>query len=209
MKDIFSKKSLYFSVTSLVLANLSPLVGVLFWDWEIFPILFLYWLESAIVGFYNVLRMWKTTKRGLGTGISGIFTGRTSGSLGKIKFILFFIVHYGFFMMIHGFFVFGLFPGHPVSLREIIFPFTSLFLSHGVSYFVNFIGNEEFRKTSLGQQMARPYKRIFVMQFTIILGMLVVVITGAPSFMVVVMILVKTGLDLGAHLKEHFAFEVS
>jgi len=35
-------------------ANLIPLVGVLFFDWSLLTILVLYWIENGIVGFWNV-----------------------------------------------------------------------------------------------------------------------------------------------------------
>src|SRR6185503_3557233 len=41
----------------LVAANLLPLYGVLFWGWEVFPLLVLFWVENAVVGALNALRM--------------------------------------------------------------------------------------------------------------------------------------------------------
>jgi len=41
----------------LILANLVPLVGVLYFDWSVLDILLLYWTESVIIGLVNVLRM--------------------------------------------------------------------------------------------------------------------------------------------------------
>jgi hypothetical protein len=41
----------------LILANLMPIAGVLFLGWEPGTLLFVYWLESAVVGFFNVVKM--------------------------------------------------------------------------------------------------------------------------------------------------------
>ncbi|HTY13435.1 MAG TPA: DUF6498-containing protein, partial [Candidatus Omnitrophota bacterium] len=41
----------------LVSANLIPVVGVIHGGWNLFDILFIYWAESAIIGFFNVLKM--------------------------------------------------------------------------------------------------------------------------------------------------------
>jgi len=38
------------SIAALVAVNFIPLVGVLFLDWEIGPILLLYWSENLVVG---------------------------------------------------------------------------------------------------------------------------------------------------------------
>jgi len=41
------------STGSLILSNLVPLFGVLFFGWSISTILILYWSENAIIGFYK------------------------------------------------------------------------------------------------------------------------------------------------------------
>jgi hypothetical protein len=45
------------SVIALLLANLVPVFGVLFFHWEVFPLMFLFWSENVIVGAFNVLKM--------------------------------------------------------------------------------------------------------------------------------------------------------
>jgi hypothetical protein len=45
------------SVIALVLANLIPLAGVFVFHWEVFPLLFLFWLENVVIGIVNVLKM--------------------------------------------------------------------------------------------------------------------------------------------------------
>lgn len=45
------------SVIALVLANLVPLAGVFLFHWEVFPLLFLFWLENVIIGILNVAKM--------------------------------------------------------------------------------------------------------------------------------------------------------
>jgi hypothetical protein len=39
------------SVLILVAANLVPLIGVIFWGWDAFVLLMLYWLETAVIAF--------------------------------------------------------------------------------------------------------------------------------------------------------------
>ena len=45
------------AVVALVVANLIPLIGVLFFGWSVWNILVIYWLENGIVGVINVLKM--------------------------------------------------------------------------------------------------------------------------------------------------------
>jgi hypothetical protein len=45
------------SVQILILANLLPLMGVLFFDWSLFAVMYLYWFENVIIGLFNIMRM--------------------------------------------------------------------------------------------------------------------------------------------------------
>lgn len=41
----------------LVVSNLVPLAGVLFWDWDVGSIVMLYWSENVILGVYILVKM--------------------------------------------------------------------------------------------------------------------------------------------------------
>ena len=45
------------SLALLVVANLLPLVGVLFWDWDVFFLLLLFWCENVIIGLFGIARI--------------------------------------------------------------------------------------------------------------------------------------------------------
>jgi hypothetical protein len=45
------------SSLALIGANLVPIVGVLLFGWALGDIMVLFWVESAVIGFYNVLKM--------------------------------------------------------------------------------------------------------------------------------------------------------
>ena len=45
------------AVAALIVANLVPLVGVLWFGWNVWTILIIYWLENGVVGVFNVLKM--------------------------------------------------------------------------------------------------------------------------------------------------------
>ena len=95
------------SVIALVLANLVPVFGVLFLHWEVFPLMFLFWSENAIIGVLNVLKM---------------LTANPESPVswaGKLFIIPFFCVHYGMFTFVHGIFVIALFGGGLTTLPGI------------------------------------------------------------------------------------------
>lgn len=91
-----SKKDLTsIPVIALVAANMLPLWGVCFLKWNAFYIILLYWSENLAIGFYNILK------------IAAAKVEHPVEHLGKLFLIPFFVVHYGGFMAVHGFFVLG------------------------------------------------------------------------------------------------------
>ncbi|MCA1849421.1 MAG: DUF6498-containing protein, partial [Actinobacteria bacterium] len=116
----------------------------------------------------------------------------------------------GLFWTVHGVFVFVFFglvfspePFGSVGLREVAIAAAALFLSHGVSFFVNFLGKEEYLTVSPDQQMMEPYSRVVVLHVTILAGGALIDSLGAPVAALVLLVLLKTAIDLLAHLREH------
>jgi hypothetical protein len=59
----------------------------------------------------------------------------------------------------------------------IAFVLLGLFISHGISYRLNYIGRGEYLRTSVVRQMAAPYGRLVVLHITIILGGMAIAFT--------------------------------
>src|SRR6266545_4005176 len=171
------------SVSALILANAVPLAGVLFFGWQVFPLILLFWLENVIVGGFNVLKMLTANPE---DPISWV---------GKAFLIPFFCVHFGGFTFIHGTFVFAMFGGPAYSHQ--FFPSVAgvlaairgtgirlgvlgLVLSHGVSFVGNYLIGGEYRRASLQQLMSQPYGRVMVMHFVILGGGFLVVALHSP-----------------------------
>jgi hypothetical protein len=189
------------SSLALVAANLTPLAGVLLFGWKLGDLMTLYWAESAVIG------LWTSVKLAV------------IGKWAALLVLPFFVGHFsgfmaGHFMFIYYFFVRGVHATgpEPVVSQSLIDLFTplqssifSLFVSHGVSFFSNFIGRREYRGRSLNQQMAEPYKRIVIMHITVIAGGFMTLVLGAPEAALLILIALKTSADLRAHLREHRA----
>ena len=134
----------------------------------------------------------------------------------KAFIIPFFLFHYGFFCYGHVTFVVGLFSD--TGLRAGFFDVMPLqntgfwiaagaiFLSHLISYFVNYLGRGENERTGLATLMKRPYGRIVVMHVTIIIGAFFVLAVGNPLPALIVLVVAKTVLDLKLHHRERAAF---
>ena len=212
------------AVAALLVANAVPLIGVLFLGWNVWTILTIYWLENGVVGVFNVLKMARAEGTlPVGSGVVATVNGRPVAGSGKAILIPFFIVHYGLFWVVHGIFILtlpmfmafgggGFFDGGEPSdggagiasdPGAIAFVLLGLFISHGISYRLNYIGRGEYLRTSVARQMGAPYGRLVVLHITIILGGMAIAFTGAPEAAVLLLVVLKTALDLGLHLAEH------
>ncbi len=83
----------------LLAANLVPLIGVILWHWDAFILLMLYWLETAIMAFWAVLRIAIMPRNALG---SIQFEGSDKPAL-PLAFAAFVTLHAGIFMSVHFF----------------------------------------------------------------------------------------------------------
>jgi hypothetical protein len=195
------------SLMSLVFANLIPLLGVLFFGWSLFPIMFLYWLENVVIGFFNVVRMARAEKK-MPEGQKNLkLGGKPYDPSMKKTLIFFFIVHYGLFTLVHGIFISVLFGPANISLIGAIVGFASLFMSHYVSYRTNFIGKEEYKNLSAPDLFFQPYKRIVILHLTVLFGGIFAKAFGAPIIALLVLIALKITADAWLHLREHKFFE--
>lgn len=194
------------SVAALVAANLMPVYGVLFLHWTVFPLVLFFWMENVVVGVFNVLRM-------IAAGPADPFKW-----LGKLFFVPFFTFHYGMFTFVHGIFVVGIFGGaagrsgampRPDALWELVrhnqlhFALLALVLSHGVSFFANYLGRGEYRTASLAELMGAPYGRVVVLHIALLFGGFVVMATKSAVPGLILLIAMKVALDVRAHLREH------
>lgn len=216
-----------YAIASLLLANAIPVYGVWFWGWNAFALIVLYWLENVIVGVSTLYKMQYseggtdttkfavtkqddggvtiTTQDGKTMSIKGF--GATPQALangGKMFYMPFFLFHYGMFTFVHLIFTLVFFFSPDVSPLQILISFISLCLSHYISFQTNYIGKGEYKKAHPGLLLFQPYPRIFVMQFTVILGGMLAMQTGESAFALTLMVVIKTIADLGSHLFEHW-----
>ncbi len=59
-----------------------------------------------------------------------------------------------------------------------------------------------FREAGLSEQMMQPYARIVLMHVTIIFGGILFSVFEAPQAMLALLVVLKTGVDLAAHVAE-------
>jgi len=204
---------------ALVLANLVPLAGVLFFDWDALALLLLYWLENLVIGGYTLLRMLRAD------GVKALGIGA------------FFTFHYSFFCAIHGVFILAISSiGSPTDLSDGVFPDDAPFplvpfvllanllawigheipgllflpllgfvISHGLSFFEHVLVAGEDEGRSAQKIMGDPYRRIALMHVAILAGSALIISLGGGTAvpMLLALVALKTWIDLSQHRKEH------
>lgn len=197
------------SVIALIAANLFPVFGVIFLGWEVFLILLLFWMENLVIGLYTILKM------------AFASPDNVKGSA-KASIIPFFCIHYGIFTLVHGVFVFVLFGENLTGEYSLDIVSTwqaalsyqvawgglVLLVSHGVSFFHNYIGAGEYKKSELKTLMIQPYGRVIILHLTIIFGGFLVMLFGSPVAGLMLLIILKTFIDIRSHLREHAKYGV-
>ncbi len=194
--------SLVSSGAILIIANLVPLVGAVWFGWDVFDIVLTYWFENLVIGFITILRIATVRKR----------EGADSILFRKILMIPFFMIHYGGFCIGHGAFI-----GHMLGREREVSPedldsgggmglwvaVLALFISHLFSFFRNYIGRGEFKRAILEFQMFAPYPRIVVLHLAIMFGAMAAERAGETTTLLVSLVIGKIIIDLGIHLLAH------
>ena len=91
----------------------------------------------------------------------------------------------------------------PLPLDGLALSALALAVSHGVSYFVNYLGRGEYLRVSPQEQMMSVYGRVLVLHITILGGAFMVALFGTPLAALALLVALKTLADLFFHVREH------
>ena len=195
------------SLTALILVNVVPLAGVLWFGWRMFDVLMLFWMESVVIGVINLLRM---AVRLFG-----------AGELKGLVLIPFFTVHYFGFCAAHGLILVlvfgppGLSPAQILGasgffeiIRQLLSEPTlrwgliAIAASHLFSFLANFLWAGEWRRTGIDVLMGAPYGRIMLMHVVLVIGAAIFMAIGQPIYALALLVALKILADASAHLRE-------
>lgn len=178
--------------------NVLPIVGVLFWGWSPFALIFLYWLENVAIGGRTLLSILASGfAKGPGGGVLGVGLGA------------FFTVHYGLFCFVHGVFVVTLFGGEMGDGFDLVATAQRL-LAHNTNLAIGFAAivlwqaielvlylvSGRAREDTPRELMQAPYGRIVLLHVTILFGGFLLMLLGWPIIGVVALALFKTAYDV-------------
>ncbi len=166
--------------------------------WELAELLWVYWCQSVIIGFFNFLRMMKL--RNFSTeGLTSNGEPVPETPAGKRSTAFFFAFHFGFFHFIYLFFFFEKggsleFASDPWMMGGVI----AFLAGHAFSFRYN-VEEDLKGRPNLGVMMFLPYARVVPMHLTIIFG------AGRASSTPVLLffLILKTVADVVMHVVEH------
>lgn len=163
-------------------------------------ILFTYFLETIVIGIFNVLKM-----------LWSILYGKSEKS--GFSLIFFFLFHYGFFVAIQSIFGFALFgiegkgiikePFNIIEnysailqLEDIKFALPAILFTHLGKFIADYIQNEKYKIFTASELMTKPYVRIFFQQFVVIISFFFIVFSKAGFIAAILLILFRLFVDL-------------
>ncbi len=190
----------------VIASNLLPFIGVAFMGWSIFTIIFIYWGETLIIGFYNLLKMaWSRSPR-----------------KEKISEMAFFAMHFSLCLFVQLIFILGFFAdfkmsdflrlGFVESAKEVfatldwesIFAIAALFAGNGIFFWRNHLQNDAALNTEAKDWMFAPYPRVVVQQVIILIGgWIIFLLEGIPQLIgVLVLLVMKVAVSIIGQQKE-------
>jgi len=191
------KRTLTKSDYFLIAANLVPVVGALFFNWDAKEIFLVYCLETIIIGILNLVKM------GIVTAVRKTDKWYNAGSYtmqSGLFFMFFFIMHYGLFVAVQmGIFfgVSGIGDGTNLTVFNFFYKWPELItndsvimlatfgIGYGFKMIYEFIRSGEYKTMPLVIIMFQPYGRIFIQQLTVILGSLFLSFGAGKIFIIV------------------------
>ncbi len=203
----------------LILANLIPLIGVIFYGWNAVLVLALFWIENLIIGAFNVLKM------------VTVVVYRSEWA--KLFLAVFFIIHYGLFWTGHGLFLWSILGFESIAPEDVFgreFPglldlvaegvailvsfihmhtpviwlgIAGLLLSHLVAFIEQFILRGEVFNKDVGKLMSEPYKHVIALHAGLLGGAFLLNYFNSPVWLLALIVALKMLHDARAYIEGH------
>lgn len=214
-------KGLSLSTLFLLGANFLPLLGVLFYGWDLGLVLGLFWIENLIIGLFNLFKM--------------LLVGVRTKAVKAFFLAAFFVLHYGTFCMGHGSLMWEIlalgelnyqlmpfnfgdttgFSGIFVDGIALVFNFIdlyqpaiylailALFISHVVRFIESFIVRGGILSETADTLMVRPYGQIIIMHLGLLGGGLLAETLGSPVWLLFALVVFKVAVDVAQLQRRH------
>jgi hypothetical protein len=166
---------------------------------EAYAVLFGYFLETIIIGVFNIVKMYLSNKY-------------HDKKVSTLFYIPFFIFHYGGFIAVQSIFLFAIFsisgtsfikePFHilqnfstilKLEGMEIVVPL--LISTQLMKFIFDFVLPRKFEKYAVKDIMFKPYFRIVIQQFTVIIGSFFIMFSEGSLVAAMLLILLRFIVD--------------
>lgn len=187
--SIVNLKERKYSIMSIIALNLIVIIGIIFFNWDGKFLILSFWIETLIIWLYTRVKLiWLSWYR---LNKKSIFQ------------VVVFPIHFWFFLLWHFRFIneliFRNWENIDFSYRGLFLVIASIIISHGVSFYTNFIKNEEYITSNKFQEISVvPYIRIIPMHIAIF----VMMFADARSAILFIVIF-KMIADILVHENEH------
>lgn len=189
-------------IVSLVGANLVPVAGVVFADWDVFPIVLFYWLENLAIALFS---------------IAGIVWAERAKISEKVESILGTVLMFTIFQLLLALLILFVFARDLLSLGPedlmsrlsemygagLLIGIIALFASHAVAFFENYVMSLEYKQASAGALMGKAILSVVLMHVVVGLGAFVLDRMDSPSALLVLLVLAKVAMDVFSELRAH------
>ena len=152
--------------------NAITVLGVVAFGWPAGNVFVLFWVENAVLGAWNVVRI--ATARGDGRGERPVrltVNGRPTAA-GPVPLALFFCFHYGLFCLVHA--VFTGFVAYTLGVQASFFflglPIVLIMIRYTVEVSTVWFGAGQRDVVSPARAMLQPYPRIIVLHVAVLIA---------------------------------------
>jgi hypothetical protein len=189
------------STFSLIAANIITLIIAVLQHWSLITLLWIYWFQSIIIGFFNFIRILRLKKFNTDNfKMNGVQPQATS----KTKYMIasFFVLHYGIFHFVY--FIFLMVASIATAMKGFSFSTIWFVLLSAAIFFANHLFSFLKRKASnkeqnIGAVLFFPYARIIPMHLCIIFGFMF----SGSAIGLIIFTALKTIADVIMHQVEH------
>jgi Family of unknown function (DUF6498) len=155
----------FYPLLSILLVNAIPIIGVFVLGWNVFQLICIFWIESLLIGVFNIAKMAIAQKPSKGSTMMKVAS--------KVGLMMFFCLHYFFFLLIVGAFVFSMvIDKHQLDFTRYDYKLIILMLIGGctASFITDYILPKKYLSASPSELLVAPYGRVLVLIALIFAG---------------------------------------
>ncbi len=220
---------------TLIISNILPLIGILYYDLTFFSLFYLYWWETVIISFFTFMKMGRAQQRSepdpnytvngktlTNEQVNSKRYMRTSFAVIRFFMLVFYLIFIVIFVglvsaaksdddiLSFGGTLFFIYPWMRIS-------FAAFLITHTLEYWI-WVRDEEYKTTSL-RALGSPFdSRIVIMHIVIVLGTFLSFYASENLFpgnpkagsmgYAILFVMMKTGVDMFAYMKNTKRTEV-